>query len=547
MTAMRLILLTTCMALVPGTGFAQAGPDAGATLGRDVNRQPTAKSSATIAVPRADNGAAISSAASAAADGIYVKQVSVEGAKSLSLATLSAATQPFVGQTLQNEGLQKLARSVADEARARGYIFASAAIPEQDVEQGEIHVTLNEGSVDEIRITGSDNRKLRKILEGIIGPAALKSVVERQLLLAEDLPGITIAETRYVREGNRGILAVSVTEDRLSGSIKADNAGSKAFGPVRLTFDLTLTSLIMSGDEVFVRATGTPATPRELTYVTAAYSVPVGNSGARVGVTASAGRTQPSGFPGNVLKGYSRSVAINGSYPVVRSNDASLWVNAELSYLNVDTEIFGLLLQRDDVVTMNVSAYGNVRLAGGRLSGGLGYARGLGVLGANGADDPLSSRADASGRFNKFTGWFNWTGSLGGAFSLRLEGSGQIATAPLLSPQELGLGGPGFGRGYDFSERFGDSGVMGLVELRHDFSRPVRHIDWAQVYGFVDGGYVYNLQDEFGGGSLMSAGGGIRAGAGRFELGAEAAFPVFSPRFDGGNTPRFNLSLGYNF
>ena len=545
MRATTTFLLANCLAWVPSVGFAQTTPDAGATLGRDVVAPRTGVNRGPATVPLPDGGTVATP--SGESGGIFVGRVNIDGVSTIQPESFSAVTLPFVGKTLATDGLQKLARSVADEARARGYIFASAAIPEQDVEQGEIRVLLNEGSVDEVRITGSDNSKLRSILNRIVGPAALKSVVERQLLLAEDLPGISIVETRYLREGQRGILAVTAKEDRLSGSVRLDNNGSKSFGPVRMSLDLAISDLILAGDELSVQVTGTPAAARELIYITTSYSVPIGASGARLGVTTSAGRTQPGDIPGGILKGLSRYAAVNASYPLIRGNDSSLWVSAELSYLNVDTRVFGLLLQRDDLVTMNISAYGNTKLGGGRLSAGLGFVRGLGVLGANSAGDPFSSRDDASGQFKKFTGWFNWIGPIGGNFSLRIQGNGQIATTPLLSPQELGLGGPGFGRGYDFSERFGDGGVLGAIELRHDFSKPVRHIDWAQVYGFVDGGYVYNLKDGFGGGSLLSAGGGVRAGAGRFEIGAEAAFPISDPRFDGGKSPRFNLSLGYSF
>jgi hemolysin activation/secretion protein len=546
---MRLTLtfLMTCAAALPQLALAQNGADSAATLGRDVTAPRLPNGSDATALPRTEGGATVTPQIASGSGGIYIGAVNIDGAQKIQGSAFEPATGKFVGQTLGTDGLQKLARSVADEARARGYIFASAMIPEQEIQMGVIRVRLDEGRVDEVRITGSDSRKLRRILNAMIGPAALKSLIERQLLLAEDLPGIEIASTRYVREGERGILIVDVKQDRASGSATADNFGSKAFGPIRLRLDLSLSSLIAEGDEVNFRAVTTPVSPRELAYLSASYAMPIGDSGGRVGVAAGAGRTQPSDIPGHVLIGRSRSVSVFGSYPVIRGNNGSLWINAEVAYLNVDTKIIGLLLQRDDLVTMSISANGSMRLAGGRLSGGVGFVRGIGALGATEADDPFASRLDANGQFRKFTGWANWTGPLGGDFSLRLTANGQIATTPLLSSQEIGLGGPGFGRGYNFSERFGDGGVLGLVELRHDFSQPVRHVDWAQVYGFVDGGYVYNLRNGFGGGSLMSAGGGVRAGAGPIEFGLEAAAPVVGARAEGRHSSRVNLSLGYNF
>jgi hemolysin activation/secretion protein len=540
-------LLTTCAAMLPQLAHAQNGADAAATLGRDVVSPQVQAGRETTITPRADVGAAAGVQAQAAPGGIYIRGVNVAGTQQIGGNAFETATGKFVGQTLSQEGLQQLARSVADEARARGYIFASAMIPEQEIRMGVIRVQLDEGRVDEVRINGSNSRRLRRILNGIVSPSALKSVIERQLLLAEDLPGIEIADSQYVREGNRGILIITVKEDHASGSANLDNSGSKAFGPIRARVEMNLTSLITDGDELAVRVIATPISPRELAYVSASYSTPIGDDGARIGITGGAGRTQPSDIPDGALIGRSRSASVFGSYPVVRGNNASLWVNAEIAYLNVDTKIIGLLLQRDDVVTMSISANGNMRVAGGRLSGGIGYVRGLSILGATSAGDVFASRPDGSGQFNKFTGWFSWSGPIGGNFSLRLTANGQVATSPLLSSQEIGFGGPGFGRGFDFSERYGDGGVAGVAELQYNLRNPIRRVDWAQLYGFVDGGYIYNLRGGFGSGSLMSAGGGVRAGAGPIEFGLEAAVPVVGTRAEGARKPRVNFSLGYNF
>ena len=50
----------------------------------------------------------------------------------------------------------------------------------------------------------------------------------------------------------------------------------------------------------------------------------------------------------------------------------------------------------------------------------------------------------------------DWTRSLGKPFSLVLASAGQVASRPLLATMEFGLGGPMFGRGYDYAERTGE-------------------------------------------------------------------------------------------
>jgi len=184
---------------------------------------------------------------------------------------------------------------------------------------------------------------------------------------------------------------------------------------------------------------------------------------------------------------------------------------------------------------------------GGRLWAGAGVVQGLGLAGTIVAGDPLASRFDGSARFTKAFCWANCTGGLGGGVSLRLASNGQLASRPLLSAQEIGLGGAYFGRGYDFNERFGDNGIVGLAELRRRFDEPVKGVSWLQLYGFIDGGYVADLGGSFGEGALGSAGAGLRAMIGQTEIGIETAFPLGAVRYESGDrSPRINLFVGPN-
>jgi hemolysin activation/secretion protein len=143
----------------------------------------------------------------------------------------------------------------------------------------------------------------------------------------------------------------------------------------------------------------------------------------------------------------------------------------------------------------------------------------------------------------------DWAASVAGPFSVALASAGQVASRPLLAVAEIGLGGPAFGRAYDYAERTGDYGIMGSVELRADAGRVVPGIvDRLQVYGFGDAGTVGNRRDGPGGGSLGSAGAGLRGGAGRVDAMVEVAFPIGQDRFDTGNRdPRISVRLARSF
>ncbi len=130
-----------------------------------------------------------------------------------------------------------------------------------------------------------------------------------------------------------------------------------------------------------------------------------------------------------------------------------------------------------------------------------------------------------------------------------LSSAGQLASRPLLATAEIGAGGPSFGRAYDYADRTGDQGVLGLIELRYDAGSIIPGIvDRFQLYSSIDGGYVSNLRDGAGGGSLLSSSLGARLGKGRIDGMVEISLPMNADRFDTRNRdPRLSIRLARVF
>jgi hemolysin activation/secretion protein len=539
----KIAYLSALLMVVASPAQAQSGRDAAATLGRDAAAPTAMPEARTVAVPTASDAPVV--ADMGAGPGLFVGAVNIDGGREIPRDVFAGVIEQFIGHAADAAKLQAMARAVADAARAQGYLFASAMVPEQVVDSGTVTVRLDAGPVDRVRVIGSDNKRLRRTLEQIVGKAVRKAVVERQLLLAGEVPGISIVSTRYSREGGGATLMVEVIEDRVSGSAGLDNQGSRDIGPARLRLRLDLTGLLDDGDQLTTQLVVTPLQPKELAYGSVRYAIGIGGA-TQLGVAAAVGQTQPGDgqFAGR-LAGKSLYGAIFVNHALIRSNKTNLWVNAELAWLQVDQRFDGIAAQRDEIVTLTLSTTASTMLGGGRLWGGLGVVQGLGVTTAG---DPMSSRSDASGVFTKAVAWANWTGNLTKQLSVRIAANGQLSNRPLLSAQEIGVGGPGFGRAYDFSERFGDNGILGLIELREQFDRVVPGVDWVQLYQFVDGGYVENLAGGFGNGERWSAGTGFRAARGKTNISVEVAFPLNAPRFETGNrSPRVNLTVGQDF
>lgn len=182
------------------------------------------------------------------------------------------------------------------------------------------------------------------------------------------------------------------------------------------------------------------------------------------------------------------------------------------------------------------------------LRAGTQIRQGFGVLGSSRGSDALSSRFDADGQFTSGRAWANWSGKPFDDVTLRVAVSGQVASEPLLSSEEIGLGGAFLGRAFEFYERSGDNGIMGLAEIGYEFSKPFSWMKRLQPYAFVDGGYVDNLNGGFGSGTLVSAGGGVRADIGRLGVQLETAVPVYkSGRSSSDSSSKVNLQVGLEF
>jgi hemolysin activation/secretion protein len=544
------VICATIAPVFAGSAVAQISPESTAILaGQPITQQPIGSNDPSaeigIPVPSSAQGESVIAAAS----DTLIGAINIDGASKIPSSAFSDVVEQYLGKSASSESLQSLARSIADLARQRGYIFATAMVPEQVIRLGIVRVQLDEGSIDQVRVIGPTNRRLNVLLGKLVGQAPDRAHFERYLLLAGDIPGIRITRTRFEREQGRGILIVEASEDRASGQLWVDNYGSEAFGPVRARVHTELNSIAVAGDTLSTMFMATPINSKELAFASLRYAMPIGTNGLTASLSLAAGKTQLiDRGSGTVIEGKSKYAALGANYPLLRSNDKSVWLSGEIAYLSVDQHALGSLIQSDTIVTASVTLTGQIRIGKSRLSGGIGTTQGLDLFGATGAFDPLASRLDGRGVFTKAYSWLQWVAPLPQHFSLRVSASAQLASRSLLAAQELSLGGPSFGRGFNFSERFGDTGILGLVELRRDFDQPIPWVKWAQLYGFVDGGYVHNFDAGFGSGTLLSAGAGVRAGLGPAEFALEAAAPLNSIRAESGNKkPRINMSVGYKF
>jgi hemolysin activation/secretion protein len=492
-----------------------------------------------------------SSEASTSGSEVLIGAIVLKGLERLQPSDFAEIISSQLGRTVDNQGLRAIAAAIAQQAQSQGFVFASAWIEPQRLTSGVLTVHVDEGRIDEVRFDGPDDPAVRAALASLTsGRPAKLADVERGLLLAGDIDGVRIRNSRYFREDGRGVLLVELSKDRFAGRAALSNEGTKPLGPIQARIEADLNGLLANDDSLTFSYTGTPANPRELHFGNIRYAKRVSTGGTEFALSASASRARPGAYLRDLeLRSRSWYAGLSVLQPLSRRRRASLWFEGELGLRSLIQGREGERVREDRLAVARATLYGYADLAGGRLRSSVTLSRGLDIFGATEPGDPLASRFDADGTFTTLNVWSDWTRSLNKAFSLRLAAQGQLSSDPLLITEEVSLGGTGFLRGYDWSERSGDEGLMGSAELRYDWQKPFGRLPNAQVYGFVDGGELSNIHSDFGSGSLASGGGGIRLDLGD-SLGAafEVAVPLTGPRYDTGDkTPKINLRVAKAF
>src|SRR3546814_3714314 len=96
---------------------------------------------------------------------------------------LMEAALPFIGRRLSKDDLQALTKAVSTVARKHGYLFASSSVPAQTLEAGVLHVRLDEGQIDEVRIEGPRNASVEAMLSPMKGTRSEEQTSELQSLM----------------------------------------------------------------------------------------------------------------------------------------------------------------------------------------------------------------------------------------------------------------------------------------------------------------------------------------------------------------------------
>lgn len=423
-----------------------------------------------------------------------------------------------IGKTVTVADVFTMAAAIENEYRKRGYVITRVVVPEQQIESGAVRILVIEGFISEIRY-GSDIGAARAQVEALIGtlrdirPISIADI-ERRLLLANDLRGVHIRGTLEPSPTVRGASTLVVTAERdpFDLSLTLDNRNSPYTGSNEAIVHASMNSFTSQAGTLSMM--GKSAFPyRRENLWQLAYGQSIGADGLTANVSALTSESRP-GRNLRPLNVHSEvfAASANVSYPLIRSRQLNLRLEGSFDYTDLETEVLSRPYTEDKLRVLRLGAtFDRLDTYNGFNAARVTISQGLDIFDASPRNSELLSRFDGLSNFTKISAQFARMQNLPANFSLLATATGQYTEDSLLASEQIGLGGPEFGRAYDTSEVSGDKGIDGLLELR--FRPPYSNalLEGSQFFVYYDVGKVWNIGSEIPRSeSLASAGAGAR-------------------------------------
>jgi len=507
-----------------------------------------------VAVPE---GQATQAPAGAEKLNFTLHTVDIEGVTRYSPEQLLPLYEKLLGTSITVAQAFQVANQIELRYRGDGYVTTRVIVPEQTIEGGRFRIVVVEGFISDVTYDGNigpARAAVEKLVNRLRGMRPVSvAEIERQLLLANDLPGLAVRATLEPSPTETGgsILVVRSERKLVDASLGVDNRNSPYLGSGELVGSVSLNSIGGRADRLTVSGRINNPFSRSKS-VNAGYDMLLNDSGTTLGLNAAYANS----LPGRELKDldvesdvYAYTATV--THPLIRSRLQNLRLMGQFEARDVSTDILQTAFTRDRlrIARLGLSydrtdSWNGITAVRGTLHQGL---HGLGAT-KNGA--PLASRANGRSDFFKVTAEITRLQQISENISLVAALAGQYSPHKLLASEEFALGGGSFGRGYDYGEMSADKGIAALLEVR--YALPNSFLPHgSHLYGFIDGGKLWTHKDapELERASLSSFGAGMRANLSKnlfatVEI-AKPINPVVGTRNN--KHPRIFFSISTNF
>ena len=479
---------------------------------------------------------------------VRVINVTVEGVTAFPAADIAQLADGLVGPAVPLPKIDAARQAILQRYRSEGYALTTVSVKSDAA--GRLRFVVVEGKIVSVKLQGDMGPagvQVLRFLDRLMDPdnqPIRSDQLERYLLLAQDVPGVTlraVVEPSAEQPGAMNLIA-QVSRQAVSGSVSFDNRAFDQTGPVQGLLAMNFNSFTQYGERTEVSFYHTFLNSQNFGQISTEGFI--GSSGLRLKVYGGRGMANPDGTL--AAGGYEGTTTIFGAqlaYPLIRSRQQTLNLVASIDMLDSEIQTGKPTLVRGSFDALRVLrigeqyAYSDTWLGASRS----GYntiaakvSHGLRVLGATtsgtAGDSPrqhersdfLKFDFEATRTQTLFTPWE------GASVALMALVTGQWTDMILPPAEEFYLGGSRFTRGYYAGQVPGDKALAATAELQLNtaYDLPFFRTDAsvaAQFYIFYDWGETWQTQGSDFATKVASVGGGTRLQITRFaELDLEA-------------------------
>lgn len=408
-----------------------------------------------------------------------ITRFEVTGNTLLEPTTVQSLTGRFAGKDRHFSHIEQAMAALENAYRDRGFGLVKVVLPEQELKDGVVHLTVVETRIGKLLVTGNQYHSEANIRRSL--PALTDGTVPNTRELSADLRIANENPSKRanlkLQSGDRaGIVdALLEIEDARSWSAGAlfDNSGNDTSGRSRVTAQYQ--NFNVGGlDHVFsAQYTTSPENPDKIHVYGAGYHVPLYSlqdsldfygsySSVDAGVISAGLLDLNVSGAGTVLGAH-----FNHQLSRVGQYDSQLTAGFDHKAFRNDVQFQGFQLGQDITVhPLSLSYAGEWALSAGRLNFYLTGVRNI-PGGSNASDaDFAAARSDAKAGYALLRYGVGFTRLLPREWQMRLTLNGQVTRDALVSGEQFGVGGATSVRGLQEREISSDKGVSANAEFQ---------------------------------------------------------------------------------
>ncbi len=403
-----------------------------------------------------------------------LNDVKIDKSEVLAETEIKEITGKYIGQEVTLQSLYDIVNSINELYSEKGYLTCRAYLPPQTIKGGVVEIKIIEGKTGNVHIAGNDSTR-EDYIAGRIG--LNRGEINNVNDLNDDLLRFNATNDVQLRITMHAGAEPGTTDYVISAyepqknyiNVYVDNAGSESSGEWREGLFWTDRSLTGRRD---MRSDGTKS-------FSAMYTVPVGRSGTKLGLTYSTNSVHIT--DGELedlnIKGHSNAYGVSLIQPLVVTENLRTEATLDYGYQNSQTDFLGIHWVDDTVKSytagFSMTNYGTSSIIYQKHNFRIGDS-----------EDIAGENENFSKYF--FNGFWQKAYRAGQMLSARLDAQWSPDDY-LTSAEQFYIGGMYSVRGYEESYLGGDSGYSASIE----YSVPLDKAKTTSAYCFFDYGAVY--------------------------------------------------------